>query len=55
MVQRVNSQYLRLTPELRASHIATLAVLTRSVSGGPAAPPLHWRRFVVVTVGAPAR
>jgi len=47
----VKGQYRRLTPELRADHIAALAVLRRGVV---ALPPdrLQWRNFIVVTARA---
>jgi hypothetical protein len=47
-------KYRQLTPELRADHMATLAVLGHRVVAA-SAPPLHWRKFVVVTVGATPR
>jgi len=49
----VKGQYRSLTPEERADHIAALALLGRMVLVPPA-PPLHWRRFVVV-IGDPER
>jgi hypothetical protein len=45
----VKAPYRRLTPELRAEHVAALAVLGRLVVSLPS-DRLQWRRFVVVSV-----
>jgi len=45
----VTAKFRPLTPKLRADHLATLDLLGRGVIGLQA-PPLQWRRFVVVSV-----
>jgi hypothetical protein len=47
----VPGKYRRLTPDLRADHIATLGVLAHQVDTAPTSP-LQWRKFFVVTVAA---
>jgi hypothetical protein len=45
----VKAKYRPLSPKLRADHIAALHRLGQGVVN-LSAPPLHWRRFVVVSV-----
>jgi hypothetical protein len=45
---QVTAKYRPLTPKLRADHLAALDLLGRCVVGLQA-PPLEWRRFVVVS------
>jgi hypothetical protein len=47
-------RYQRLTPALRAQHVATLAVLGHGVTSASASP-LLWRKFVVVTACVESR
>jgi hypothetical protein len=47
----VKPKYRPLSPQLRADHIAALDRLGQGVVN-LSAPPLHWRRFVVVSVVA---
>jgi len=47
----VKAKYRPLSPQLRADHIAALHRLGQGVVS-LSAPPLHWRRFVVVSVVA---
>jgi hypothetical protein len=48
MSLQVTAKYRPLTPKLRADHLAALDLLGRCVVGLQA-PPLGWRRFVVVS------
>jgi hypothetical protein len=47
-------RYQRLTPALRAQHVATLAVLGHGVASA-AVSPLLWRKFFVVTACVESR
>jgi hypothetical protein len=46
---KAKARYRPLSPALRADHIAALNRLGQGVVN-LSAPPLHWRRFVVVSV-----